>query len=327
MTDRNACPTAAVQQVKLQKAGYESLPFATRARLHERLADFLEEAYPEAPPVEALAFHYGRSENVEKQREYLRKAGGVAQKNFANDAALAYYGQLLPLLHDAAEKIEIHLMRGKVLELMGQIDEAERECSTALDMAGQDPAAKAGAQFALGKLSRLRGDYDTALERLKQAREMRIVIGDRLGLVQVSIETGMVLLRKGEYAEARQPLYEGLALAREVGDKAGTALANRARNRAVRGYSPCDQPPNLERKVPRQLQRDLGGERRREEAQGSHPLAAVDRAQGRIRKSPQDAQGGQQTRALRYRVLHDKSRSRRTLRRVVEGGRQCMGHR
>jgi hypothetical protein len=53
-----------------------------------------------------LAFHYGRSENKAKQMEYLRKAGEAAQKNFANDAALGYYGKLLPLLKDDKEKIQ-----------------------------------------------------------------------------------------------------------------------------------------------------------------------------------------------------------------------------
>ena len=56
---------------------------------------------------------------MEKQRVYLRLAGEAAQQNFANAAALEYYGQLLPLLSEAAEQFEIHLKRGQVLELMG----------------------------------------------------------------------------------------------------------------------------------------------------------------------------------------------------------------
>jgi hypothetical protein len=35
---------------------------------------------------------------------------------------------------------------------------------------------------------------------------------------QVLIETGMVLWRQGNYAEARERLNEGLALAQEAGD-------------------------------------------------------------------------------------------------------------
>jgi len=96
---------------------YESLPFATRARLHEQLAQYLENLGAEntpsghnaAPLLDVITFHYLHSENQAKQIEYLRKAGEAAQKNYANDAALEYYGQLLPLLADDTEKHQIHL--------------------------------------------------------------------------------------------------------------------------------------------------------------------------------------------------------------------------
>jgi predicted ATPase/class 3 adenylate cyclase len=209
---------------------YESLPFALRAQLHEQLARYLEKqiaagALYETSLLETLVFHYTHSENKTKQREYLFKAGEAAQKSFANDAALDYYGTLLPLLKDGKEQIEIYLRRGQVLELMGKYDKAERDYHTALNSARDDKALKASAQFALGKLNRLRGDYETALAWLAQAKEARAMLEDIIGLAQVFIETGMVLWRKGEYAQAREPLNDGLRLARQAGDKLSTALA------------------------------------------------------------------------------------------------------
>ncbi len=206
---------------------YESLPFATRARLHEQLARYLENAYPESLPLEALAFHYGRSDNTAKQMEYLRKAGEVAQKNFANDAALDFYGKLLPLLKDAdaQEKTQIHLKHGQVVALLGNYDEAESDYRAALGFARDDAGLKANAQFALGKLNRQRGDYAPALDWLAGAKEARMVLKDTAGLAQVFIETGAVLNRQGENAQAREPLNAGLALAREAGDALGAALA------------------------------------------------------------------------------------------------------
>jgi len=201
---------------------YESLPFATRARLHEQLARYLESA---DAPVETIAFHYGRSENQAKQMEYLREAGEVSQKNFANDAALEYYGSLLTLLKDEKEKTKIHLKRGEVLEFIGNYDEAESDYRAALESASDDMALKASAQFALGKLNRLRGEFESALEWLEQAKEARTKLEDASGLTQVLIETGMVLHRKGEYEEARKYSNAGLELAREAGDKYNTALA------------------------------------------------------------------------------------------------------
>lgn len=198
---------------------YQSLPFATRAGLHEQLAHYLESEFADALPVEALAFHFGLSKNIEKQREYLQRAGEAAQKNFANDSALEYYGKLLPLLIDVKEQTRIHMQRGQVLELVGKWDDAELDYYAALELAKDDDSLKASAQFALGKLSRLRGDYEPALAWLEQAKEGRIALQDTKGLFQVLIETGILVWRRGEFSQSLELLNKGLALAREVGDK------------------------------------------------------------------------------------------------------------
>jgi len=212
------------KHVVTHEVTYESLPFATRARLHEQLARYLESA---DAPVETIAFHYGRSENKGKQKEYLRKAGEASQKNYANEAALEYYGQLLPLLKNNTERAQIYLKRGDVLELMGKWNDADTEFRAALEAAEDNLALTAGAQFALGKLNRFRGDYKPALafDWLAKAKQAYARLEDTAGLAQVLIETGTVFWRKGEYEEARKLLNEGLGLARETGDKLITAMA------------------------------------------------------------------------------------------------------
>jgi adenylate cyclase len=204
---------------------YESLPFATRAKLHEQLAQYLENAYVESLPLEALAYHYGLSENTEKQCEYLRKAGEAAQRNFANEAALDFYGKLLPLLKNAKEQTEIHLKRGQVYDLMGKWNEAESDYRAALELSKDDAALKANAQFALGKLSSQRGDFDIAVNWLVQAKEAYMALDDTIGLAHVFIEMGIVMYRKGEYTQAQKQLSTGLELASDIDDKADTALA------------------------------------------------------------------------------------------------------
>ena len=97
--------------------------------------------------------------------------------------------------------------------MMGRVDEAEANYRAALELSKDDAGLKADAQFALGKLNRLRGDFEAALDWLAQTKEARTMLEDTAGLAQALIETGMVLYRKGEYARAREPLNEGLALA------------------------------------------------------------------------------------------------------------------
>jgi class 3 adenylate cyclase/tetratricopeptide (TPR) repeat protein len=201
---------------------YESLPFAARARLHERLARYLESAYADAPPAELLSFHYGRSENHGKRREHLRKAGEAAQRAFANDTAIAHYGELLPLLDDPAQQAAIRLQRGAVLELTGRYDDADGDDRAALELAltTGDATLAARAQLALGRLHRLRGEFDAALEWLGKARAALSTEGG-----EIALETGLVHFRMGDYPRARLGFDEGLAAARLAGDRTNSATA------------------------------------------------------------------------------------------------------
>ncbi|PWB77273.1 MAG: hypothetical protein C3F07_02400 [Anaerolineales bacterium] len=205
---------------------YESLPFATRARLHGQLARYLENLGAEtAPLLDTITFHYLHSENKEKQIEYLRKAGEVSQKNYANNAALEYYGLLLPLLKDDKEKAQIHLKRGEVLDLIGKLEEAETDYQTALELATIDVTLKASAQLALGSMKHQRGDYVSALDFLTRAEEAYIELDDKMGLSRVLLLMGMVYTNKGKHEQARETYNEALRLAREAGDPSRTAAA------------------------------------------------------------------------------------------------------
>jgi adenylate cyclase len=197
---------------------YESLPYATRARLHEQLAVYLEEINA---PLDSIAHHYGQSDNRAKQITYFRRAGEAAQKSYANEAALAYYDQLLPLVQNSPAEAEVRLKQGVIMELLGRWQEAEQAYQTALALSS--PTQEAAACLALGRLYRFRGAFDEALVWLARAEEHGRV--HQIALLPILLETGFVLVRKRQLAEARVPLQEGLLLARQAADFANTALA------------------------------------------------------------------------------------------------------
>lgn len=215
------------KHIVTQEVTYASLAYATRAQLHEQLAHWLESEQPAAPPLDLLAFHYSRSENRAKQREYLHKAGQAAQASFANETARDYFTRLLPLLDDPAEQMELYLERGAVLGRTGRWAESERDDRAALAIAGRIGAttARAHCQRVLGRLCGMRGDNAAALEWLEQARNTYQELDDSIGLAATQIETGRVYLQKGDLASARQELESGLALARSAGHKPGMAMA------------------------------------------------------------------------------------------------------
>lgn len=215
-------PVYLFRHVVTHEVTYESLPFATRAKLHEQLAQYLEKA---GAPVDTIAHHYAHSENTIKQREYFRKAGDAAQAAYANDTALEYYGRLLALASDPDGQIEIHMKRGTVLELVGKWAEAENDYRAALALADANAEAQAEVQYVLGRLYRQRDDYASALAWLAQAQANRAALNDQTGLAQVLIETGFVFLRQGKHKEAQDQLQEGLQLAQAINDPSSTALA------------------------------------------------------------------------------------------------------
>ena len=64
------------KNIVTQEVAYESLPFAMRAMLHDQLGLYIEGKYTNTLDrfVNLLAFHYDRTQNEPKKREYLRKA-------------------------------------------------------------------------------------------------------------------------------------------------------------------------------------------------------------------------------------------------------------
>jgi tetratricopeptide (TPR) repeat protein len=162
----------------------------------------------------------GQSANIAKQREYFRRAGEAAQAVFANEAALAYYARLLPLLDEPAEQADLHLRWGDVLKLSGRWVDAEVHFQAALQLATGGLARMAAAHLALGRLGYLHGDFQPALAWLEKARSEWEALGDRAGLALALKGLGVVAHEQGDFAAARALYTESLALARELGNKA-----------------------------------------------------------------------------------------------------------
>ena len=97
---------------------YESLPFATRARLHEQLAGYLESS---DASVETIAFHYGRSENAANNSSICARRAKRRRRILPTTLRWSITANLLPLLKDRKGQTEIHLKRGAGVGIDGQV--------------------------------------------------------------------------------------------------------------------------------------------------------------------------------------------------------------
>nr|MBA3531662.1 tetratricopeptide repeat protein [Ardenticatenales bacterium] len=217
------------KHIVTHEVAYESLPYATRARLHERLAAYLEPQDTAGVPgyLDLLAYHYALSENQSKAREYLRRAAEAAQAAYANGAAQSYYERLLPLLEEPEVQVEIHTRLGAVLELVGVWEKAEAHYQAALDLARatEQTTAQAQSTLALGKLCEVRGRYEEAQAWLLQAEAQWEALGEPGGRNQTLNALGVVAWRRGEYASAVNYLEQSRVLCQARGDQAGLAYA------------------------------------------------------------------------------------------------------
>ncbi|MBA3534159.1 MAG: tetratricopeptide repeat protein [Ardenticatenales bacterium] len=214
------------KHVLTQEVTYGSLAYALRAPLHEQLGRYLETTADRAGHLDLLAYHYERSENLAKKREYLRKAGEAAQAATAIATALDYYERLLPHLQEAGEQVDIYLNLGTVLEGMGRWEEAEVWYEEALRLGETvDGARRARSIQALGTLYGKQGVYREALRWLEQARADWEALNDTRGVSQTLAELGIVAWRQGDYRVARGYLEQSLHLCQAELNDYGQAYA------------------------------------------------------------------------------------------------------
>ena len=223
------------KHILTQEVAYETLSFATRALLHDQIGQYIENTYPEGlnQYIDLLAFHFERSENLPKKREYLLKAAEAAQVDYANAAAITYYQRVLHLLPEDQRVVGL-LKLGQVFELVGEWENAEEINREAERLASliQDAKSHAQAQRALGWLLRKRGEYNAAEEQLLRAREVYQHLGDSAGVGNVLADIGEIYRLQGKFMEARAYYDESLNLAAAITE---TRIRQTARAHALKG--------------------------------------------------------------------------------------------
>ncbi len=216
------------KHVVTQEVAYESMAVATRAVLHEQIGAFVERRYAAdlGGYTDVLAFHFGRSRNIEKQRYYFRRAGDSAANAYANQTAIDYYERLLPLL-SAVEQADVLCDLGQIQKLIGNQEEAERCYREALALAGSEQRSgeQARCRLLLGHLMWYKADCPEALTWLEQARIGFEERDDRSGVSQAIGRIGLVNWLQADYPRALDHFEQWARIAEELGDRASLAEA------------------------------------------------------------------------------------------------------
>jgi class 3 adenylate cyclase/tetratricopeptide (TPR) repeat protein len=210
------------KQIITQEVAYESLPFATRALLHDQLGAFIESAAQNSPGqfLDLLAFHYERTQNEPKKRQYLLKAAEAARARFANQAAIDYYRRVLALLQEN-EKAQVMLSLGQVLALVGEWQQAEEIYHQVLELSQKlsDHQTLAWCWTSLAELAGKQGLYSQAEDWLEQAGQIFEQHTDMVGSGQVFHYGGTLAAQQGKFEPARLLYQRSLEIRRQLGDE------------------------------------------------------------------------------------------------------------
>jgi len=224
--DQEAEQVYLFKHVVTQEVTYESMPFAIRSELHERVGGYIEESQAAAldRQLDLLAHHYWLSDNLPKKREYLSRAGEAAQAAYANAAAIDYFERLVPLEEDG-ERVNVLLKLGKVLEVVGEWGRAEEIGREALALAERlhDPLARAWCETALAEVARKQGRYDDATHLLELAADRFEDLEEDEGVGQVLHLAGTIATQRGDYERAREHYEASLEIRERLGDRASMA--------------------------------------------------------------------------------------------------------
>jgi len=120
-----------------QEVTYQTLLYDQRKRWHFSVADNLERLAPD--DWERLAYHFSRSDDDMRAYVYLVRAGDRAAQEFANHAALEYWGQALRLTRSDKENFDILSNRLELLMRTADRATIEHDLDQLVELAQQSP--------------------------------------------------------------------------------------------------------------------------------------------------------------------------------------------
>ena len=211
-----------------QEVAYETLSFANRRALHERVAAHIEETYADdlSDWYAILAYHYRRAEHPEKEFTYTRLAADRAAAQFAVRQAAEFYSRALELatrhgLAGPEVRFELHDRRFVQHHTLGEHDRLREDAEAMLALAEpMDIARQVLALTRLGVAHRLGGRPSDAAPCFERAIALGRQSGDFLTLAPALIERQVTDFAAGDYEQGKKSLLETIAASQQAGGEA-----------------------------------------------------------------------------------------------------------
>jgi tetratricopeptide (TPR) repeat protein len=227
---------------------YEGLLLVQRRQLHTTVGEMLEQLFP--GEIERLAYHFSRSNDLDKGIYYLDIAARKASREYANQAAIEYYSQILQCLMTkpaprnssderqqppstgnlrsrflSTEYWDTLLKRAKLYNLVGWRDEELEDLGTLgiLAEALNDDRRRALAAKEWANFYEKTADYDSGLELIERATQLAQSATDEQLTGETFNKWGRLLYLRGDYHTARNYLEQAFEIAQKYEDQLAQA--------------------------------------------------------------------------------------------------------
>jgi predicted ATPase len=209
----------------IQEAAYQSLLKHTRQHYHERIAQVLDERFPEIVETqpELLAHHYTEAGQPAQALPYWLRAGQRASERSANLEAVSQLCAGLAALQTlpatparAQQELTLQLALGAPLMMIKghSAPEVEQTYTRALELCQQagDSPQLFSTLTGLWRFYYARGRLETTRELAEQCFALAQRMQDQALLQEAHMMLGLALFTRGELVSARQHLEQGIAL-------------------------------------------------------------------------------------------------------------------
>jgi predicted ATPase/class 3 adenylate cyclase len=222
-----------------QDVAYESLSYARRRELHRRVGTFVETEGWEAviERLGFLAYHFFQGRAWREALRYSLEAGRKAQREYANETAIAHLGRALQSAEELdepyeEERLEAHEALGEVLTVAGRYDEALEHLEAARALVeAWSPSLEQERWLAelcrdTAEIFKAKGDYELALEWLERGLQFPGIALTAEGAGLRLIGAG-VFYQQGDNQRARRWCSQGLRVAEQVDGRSGREVLAR----------------------------------------------------------------------------------------------------
>ena len=171
-----------------------------------------------------IAYHYEKAEVEGKAIEYLEKAGDYAKENYHNEDAIGYYSNIIDNYQlSVINYIDVMFKKGRILELIGKWNEAEKIFRECLDRAKDfgDKGCISKCFYFLGHQLESKGNYKEAMECYENDLNISEILGNKRGIGRAIANMGNIYLEQCNYTKAMECYKNKLAISQELNDKRG----------------------------------------------------------------------------------------------------------